>query len=168
MTRYNGEYQLKRGTRNGAPMTELLTLLKQALPDRLADGREVDLSLVEATEGGRISAFVRGPAKTQVFFTIQQRANGYVLDAGGRHKLCAAKEDIVREIGELAYPPAYHKSCWNCGRGLVQNRDNLCPKCRVYVLCACGNCLCDNPQFSAAKAVPLEPLLRIDGLFGGR
>ncbi len=146
-------------------MNALLTRLKEVLPARLPDGRAVELGATEASRGGRITALVRGPAKTHVFFTVEQQAEGYILEAAGERKHCAAESDLVREVQELPFPPPYQKLCWNCGRSLVQNPENICPKCLRFVLCECGNCVCDNPQFSVAKAVPLEGLLRIDGLF---
>jgi len=83
---------------------------------------------------------------------IWQTAEGYLVDVSEKMlEKCLNFEQVANLIAELMKP--YSNVCWNCHVGLLRTAANSCRKCRKFVVCRCGKCLCDNPAYKIRPAL---------------
>jgi hypothetical protein len=136
-------------------MEELYEILRARFSKLLIDGRAITLGLDSA--GHRLVIEASGDCRPEWIATVVVEADGYAVlipcRSADRYK---SREEVIELIDDLTRP--YSNVCWNCHQPLVLTPDNRCPKCRRFVHCACGMCLCDNPEVSIRPAPKREPL----------
>jgi hypothetical protein len=135
----------------------LLDALRSSFEEPLSDGRTLSFRLDSAKNPNIIRARVSGYGDCKEIATIVPSHNGYILDdTCGSGVFCWTFEDVASELKQLAI---YSSRCWNCGEPVVLSTATRCPKCRRFVLCTCGMCLCD--KFAVRRALTPEELANL-------
>ena len=98
---------------------------------------------LESTKGAnRIIARASGYGESKQVAIIVPTGGGYIVDDScGSAVYCWKFEEVATEIEQLA---TYSSRCWNCRQPVLLSTTTRCPRCRRFVLCTCGKCLCDK------------------------
>ena len=149
----------------GAGMTELLDNLRSRFSEPLVDGRKMDFRLELARDTSRIVVGTSRYCEARLLAIIIQSDDGYIMDAPGRSPVaCLTQQEVMEQIEDFAKP--YSSACWNCHQPLSLTSETRCPKCRRFVVCECGKCLCDNPAYPIRPAISPEKVDELNKRFG--
>jgi hypothetical protein len=128
--------------------------LRVRFAEPLLDGRNIRLR--RWISGGRDQLVVQasGDCGTEILATIVHSSGEFIVSVPGEEAVPMSREAVLELVEELARP--YSNKCWKCHKPLTLTAENRCPKCRRFVLCECGVCLCDNPSLEQ----PIRPAPR--------
>jgi len=138
---------------------ELLESLRSYFAEAIPDGRRVVVRLDSPEGDGQLVARVSGYGIGKLIATVTESETGYLVeDSQGAVVRCRSCDEVAGEIERLA---VYSSGCWYCKRPIVLTAESRCPRCKRFVLCSCGKCLCDKyPERPALSPEEVAALVR--------
>ncbi len=133
-------------------MDELQENLRVRFSEPLPDGRSIRLRRWTCAGRDQLAVQASGDCGTEILATITHSTDEFIVIGPGQ--VAAARMSrpaVMKLIEDLAKP--YSNKCWNCHEPVTLTTENRCPKCRRFVVCGCGMCLCDNPNLEQ----PIRP-----------
>lgn len=133
-------------------MNGLFESLQVHFAQPLSDGRTIRLAFKESDGGPQIIAYLTGFGPTKFLETIHKSEDGFLVEDADESVL--VRRNFQEVVEELERRASYSNGCWYCKQSVVLTASTRCPKCKTYVRCTCGKCLCDK--------VPVRPALTPD------
>ena len=146
-------------------MEQLCNDIRAHFTEPLIDGRTIRLRLEEHGAERRLVVTASSYRGSDLLATLSPSAAGYLVEVPTCLPTeCGSREEVLELIEYLARP--YSNICWSCHQPVTLTTESRCPKCWKYVLCACGKCLCDNPEYHIRPAISPQKVEELNRRYG--
>jgi hypothetical protein len=146
-------------------MIEILDFLRSSLAGVGADGNHAEFKLQEIAGAQVLFVALAGGINPRAVATIQKSGGAYIVKDTRREEshVEVGNEAVLSRVRKLT--PPYSNVCWRCRSRVSMTMENCCVKCRRYVVCKCGVCLCDHPDRRIPPALTSEKIKELDMMF---